>query len=282
MQAMPDTEAAEPGFSYLRQHSAPTAASRRVALRRGQLPIDRLGGPGHARGRCRPGGDRVGQRECARLPRGSAGPRRPLPLLGRQRPDPGLGDRPGSRCRSPASHFPVPSAASRAAAHLGRAVTGGAPPSAGTAPRWTSAGESRERIGASRRNGGRSRRPRPRPCAASARCRRCPTPMVPEGDSAGSAPPPSPRPPRQSERPGPALSMGPDRHRPRAAPPSAVAAPWWLRPALRLVGAAMLRTWTSRPRSGRVARTRPSGPSRWSAARSSSCSSWRAGRRTTT
>ena len=37
-------------------------------------------------------------------------------------------------------------------------------------------------------------------------------------------------------------------------------------------------TWMSRPRSGRAAPTRPSPPSRWRGRRSTSCSSWRAGR----
>ena len=73
-------------------------AKRRLGAGRGggrQLPVDRLGGPGPACGRCRPdlGATRRAQRP--RLPRRPPRRRRPLPLLVVERPNPGLGDRPG-------------------------------------------------------------------------------------------------------------------------------------------------------------------------------------------
>ena len=95
-----------PGGSDRRRRAAgcarPSARGGGWALateRRRQLAVDRLGGPGPGRGRRR----RRRGRRGARLPRPPAGRRRPLPLLGAQRPDAGLGHRPGAARRSSAS-----------------------------------------------------------------------------------------------------------------------------------------------------------------------------------
>ena len=64
--------------------------------RPGQQPIDSLGGAGSDRGRHRRRGSSQARPQRARLPRLAAGCRRPLPLLVDQRPNPGLGHRPGT------------------------------------------------------------------------------------------------------------------------------------------------------------------------------------------
>ncbi len=93
---------------------------------------------------------------------------------------------------------------------------------------------------------------------------------------------------RRARLGGPGLALDPDRHRPRRrrSRPRRPASP---RPALRLVGRLSRsrrrlcsQPWMSRRRSGPAAPTRPSPPSRWRGRRSTSCSSWPAGHRTTT
>ena len=102
MQAMPgDSKAARRGLAYLRRAQRPGGGFRLGGSGPVNSQSTALGGPGHRRGRRRPRLDPPRRRQPPRLPRRPPGERRPLPLLGLQRPDPGLGDRrgPGRRRR---------------------------------------------------------------------------------------------------------------------------------------------------------------------------------------
>ena len=291
------SKAADRGLSYLRKAPAPRRRLPARRLRRGQLPVDRLGGPGDARRRRRPRLVPPRRQQRPRLPRRPPGERRPLPLLGLQRPDPGLGDRrgPGRRRRRV---LPGPAAAARATASrhpradelpsLRRSPLGARLPGASTLghrlARHAGAAAGSvplaERLAAPRR----PHAPRRQPPASPARGR----------ERGGVRTRPNRRrrrrEPLDSERQAPAARR-PGSRSASASPPAASpsAPPGWLAPSLRLVAAARSRLasyarsrWTSRPRSAPAAPTRPSAPSRCRARRSRSCSSWRAGRRTTT
>ena len=122
------------GVSYLRRHQRGDGgfAARRQSS--SQLAVDRLGGPGDDRRRAPTRRGQGGRQQRARLPRRAPAGRRPLPLLEVERPDAGLGHRPGAARRGRAQVVPDRRRARRAAA-ADRAPAAGSAPSTPPAAR---------------------------------------------------------------------------------------------------------------------------------------------------
>ena len=306
MQALsPDSKAAKRGLAYLRKAQRPG----------GGFP---LGGNGAVntqstawaiQGILAAGGDpasfRRGGDSAPRLPRRPPGKRRPLPLLEVQRPDPDLGHRPGPgrRRRRPlpdrraAAREPKPQLApTEHRRHRRRSTPAAAGPPAPTGPRSArranpraaAAGPLRQRSAPSGRtgSGGAGRAADLR--GAESRRRRRGGAASEESRTGRQREPAAPAPPKRAEqhrrrRSSSACSAGGRLFAAASAPAASGCAG---ATALRTRAAARqpdtLDRWTSRRRSAPAAPTRPSGRSRCRASSSRSCSSWPAGRRTTT
>ena len=294
MQAMPDTKAAERGLSYLRKAQRPsggfvTGGNGAVNSQSTAWAVQGMIAVGAKADSVRTDGNSPSTTSSARQDE-----RRPLPLLVLQRPDPGLGDRPGPGRRlrqvlppRPTRPNPQASPAKSTTSRTGDHRQGSRP--GGSCFHVRTLG----RLPTSHAAGGVAAPPERFAAPGS------PTPEATappasaggrEREGSNTAPPATLASESSTDDAGSMTT--------RAAPPAPLAIGFGLGAAifggslvaapslrLRLVGrraAYTLARWTSRPRSAPAAPTRRSAPSRSPARSSRSCSSSPAGRPTTT